>query len=167
MTNSKAASKPKSKKLTVAALNKLDAELNEIKTVPILGGQYQCSIDRTFRHSKIQELLFAYFALLEEAQQDGGIARKTLHRVPALLHALIVKYFTDLPLQSAETLENLTAVSHKLLDLGIMDQLFSGTENGFDPSQIEKVSKAIRKSSESLGGMLEETDKISVIAKGV
>lgn len=154
----------KPKKLTLSTLNKLDASLlNEKKVVYVIDGQYPCQVDKKFRRTKVQKLGLDYIDFLNQLKSQKDVNSDTIMSVPILLYALICKYFTDLPIQT-ESLEELVDRTQKLLDLGVIEQLFSGDiEKGFDPAEVEMLNKELEKISKGVGQVVGEMAYMSAL----
>lgn len=146
---------PKQKKLTLATINKLNSEFDQRKTIYVCG-DYPVQVDIKFRKTKIQKMILDYIIILEDLRKQKNVNEETLMRTTSLINTLIVKYFTDIPVPPIDNIEKLIQVSNALLDLGIMDVLFDGNENGFPKDQLELVKTEIDKVSKNIGQILGE-----------
>jgi hypothetical protein len=145
----------KTKKLTLSTLNKEDAALNGLKEIYILDGKYGVTINKTFRTTLIKKLIIDYLKLIDELKNRPEVTTDTLINIPVLLYGLTCKYFSDLPI-SFKNIDELAETTKKLMDLGIIDQLYSGEDNGFDQVEIEKLNKEIILASKNVGQAIGE-----------
>jgi len=149
------------KKLTLTAMNKLDQKYNEKKPILLLN-QYQHTVHTHFRRSDIQKLLIDYFNVLQELKEYEELDSDILIKASSLLNVLVIKYFSDIELPRLDHIEAMIRASMILLDLGVMDQLFS--DLGFPKDQLELLSNEINKASvkmeEQLGEMTERSESI-------
>lgn len=145
--------KVKAKKLTLQEIAKQDSKFNERKKIKLLG-KYDVEIDRFFRKSKVQLLLANYLTILTDLQKRENVTTETILNSSSLLHALVIKYFSDIELPSVESVEDLIIVSTALIDLNIVDELFNG--DGFDKEEIEKLTNEINKSAKLIGEKIGE-----------
>lgn len=141
----------KTKKLTLNKIQQLDNKFNEQKKV-ILLGEYECLIDKEFRKSKIQKMIIDYFNIIQELEKLKIEADHIVKSV-GILNTLIVKYFTDLPIPDSENVSQLLQITDRLLDLGILEELFN--ENGFEQSQLDLISQELDKSSDNLSKLFD------------
>jgi hypothetical protein len=154
----------KSKKLTLSNISKLNSELNERKVIRVCG-DYEVQIDIKFRRTKIQKVILDYFTILQDLKKRENINDETIVHTTSLLYALIIRYFSDIPLPDIDDVEKLIQVSNSLLDLGIMEELFG--ENGFPKDQVELLTKEIDKAANGIGNILGELSLQSVLSEGV
>lgn len=153
--------------LTLDALNQENNQLNETKTIPILNGKFMIQLDKHFRRSKIQKLIVNYLELLQNLKQRENVDTDTIIGAVSLINILIVKYFSTLPIQDLKTIDDLVQMSEKLLDLGIMDQLFSDNPDiAFDKSEIQLLEEQINKASKRQGELLGELALASTLNEG-
>lgn len=147
----------KQKKLTLSALNKLNSEFDQRKTLNVCG-DYAVQVDLKFRKSKIQELIMDYMTLLEQLKQREDADKETSLRMSVLMNTLIIKHFTDIPFPNNNDVDNVIKMSKVLIDLGIMEVLFDG-ENGFPVDQIQLIFNQIDKVVKNLNVIAEEIEK--------
>jgi hypothetical protein len=152
----------KQKKLTFAEYDKLDKQFSERKQITLAvnnNGQvteYKHTLASKFKTTEIHKLAIDYLALLQELRKEENVTAETFLNAGSLLNALIVKYFSDVPIPSVDSLHSVIRVSNVLVNLGIMDQLFDGGPNSFDKNEIEKISKEIEKLSKPIGQNMAE-----------
>ncbi|OPH47623.1 hypothetical protein BC351_10565 [Paenibacillus ferrarius] len=146
----------KTKKLSLTEYNKLEKQFNERKQIRITvilpegeTKEYDHSIATTFKPTDIQKLSIDYLSLLYELQNNPDVTSETFYNANSLLNALIVKYFSDVPV-TIDNLESIIKVSEVLFNLGIMEQLFDESK-GFSKSEIEKLSATLEKNSKVFG----------------
>lgn len=147
----------KSKKLTLSEYNKLEKQFHERKAIRVTvtlseGGtkEYDHTIATNFKPTDIQKLSIDYLSILSELQSNPEVTAETFFNANSLLNALIVKYFSDVPVPPIESVESIIKVSEVLFNLGIMEQLFDETI-GFSRSEIDKLSVMLEKNSKAFG----------------
>lgn len=148
--------KAKQSKLTLAEYDRLDKQFSERKQVTlkvIHDGQeklYTHEIAVKFKPTEIQKLTIDYLSILEELRANDTVTKETLYNANSLLNALIVKYFSDVPVPPLDNLQSVVRVSETLYNIGIMQQLFDD-ETGFPKEETDKLSKELDKNAKVIG----------------
>lgn len=153
----------KTYKLSLTEINKLDKKFNEHKSIRLIvslpeGGtkEYSHSIAVTFKKTDIDKLSIDYLSILAELQDTPDITSETFYNANSLLNALIVKYFSDVPIPlKLDSLQSVIRVSESLFNLGIMEQMFD-PDKGFSKVEIDKLTEQLSKQSKSIGEKLGE-----------
>jgi len=146
----------KPKKLTLTEIRKQDDLLNGQKTVYVLDNKYAINIDKRFRKTKMDKYVAEYISIVQEVQKAKQVSTDDVLNIPYAAYGLAAKHFTDLPIEY-KSLDGFIVVTRRLLDLGILEQLFSGNcEEGFDPSEVERLNKTTEAAATNVGQAMGE-----------
>lgn len=145
------------KKLTLNDLNKLDKQLDELRTIYLADGKYTCQVYTKFRTTKIQKMLLDLQECFELLKQEN-VNLEDVKNMFLIFNMLLIKHFTDLPLEkidvsTREGISKLIRVADQLTDTG----LFAEIINSFDSNEIQKINSLLRESNmmgEQLGEMM-------------
>lgn len=135
------------KKLTAAALNKLNNDISKRKEITILG-EYKINIDTHFKDSKIDKIVFDYLSLFEETHKNNEIDEEFIRGTMAIFHTFVLREFSDVPsIPKDRNVQKLIQVANALYDTGIMEAVLSE----FDQDQLQKVYKKLEVISKRTG----------------
>ncbi|MWV44973.1 hypothetical protein GRF59_15225 [Paenibacillus sp. HJL G12] len=150
----------KTKKLTIAELDKMENELNQKETIKILDGKYEVNIHKVFKDSDIEDMLLNYMTILQELNKSP---EANLKNSASLYITLILRHFTDLPIPESNEIDELIRITKVLKNKGITtevteslpkDQLeYLGTRAQEASVALEKLIKG----AETNGGSEYET----------
>jgi len=134
------------KKLTTSTLSKSSTKFNERLTIQVsdrFSETYTVEINKYFKTTDVQKLIVDYLAFKEELPNlvsDLELIKDTTFLFPALL----VKYFTSIPL-SDDILELISGVE-TLVDLEVLDQVVGALPK----EEVERVNVLIKKMTDNL-----------------
>ncbi|MGM1044886.1 MAG: hypothetical protein ACQEXX_01930 [Bacillota bacterium] len=152
-----------SKKLSTATINKLNKELAKKKKIYILG-EHEVTIDLVFMESKIDKVIFDYLSLFEEASKGNAIDEDFIRGTGAILHTLILREFSDVPMIPKErNLKKIIKVTEVLYNTGIMEEVISS----FATDEVKKVYNKLDQNSKRVGQILGEFAISSTLSQGV
>lgn len=139
-------------KLDLKTLKKLNKELdNAVKDISVLG--YEVKINTIFKESKIDKVIFDYLSLFQEASKNGEIDEDFIRGTGAILHTLILREFSDVPMiPKQRDLNKILQVATVLYDTGVMDAVISE----FEESELKKVYSKLENNSKRVGEILGE-----------
>lgn len=146
------ATRKKTKQLTAADLSQLNSALDGQKAIHILDNKYEVLIDTHFRESKLNNVAMKYITIIQSLTQRKDIDDETIANTISLLHPLILKEFTNLPLDEMNTIEDLIKVQNALLDTGILAEVF----DHIPESEKKKVSDKVEQMSKDIGQVMGE-----------
>ena len=146
------ATSKKPKQLTAAELSKLNSALDGQKAIYILGNKYEVLIDTHFRESKLNKVAMKYLSIIQSLQHREEIDDETIANTLSLLHPLILKEFTNLPLSEIDTIEDLIKVQTALLDTGILVEVF----NALPEKEVKKLTDKVDQLSKNIGQVMGE-----------
>jgi hypothetical protein len=152
-------SKMTKKKLTSSVVQKMEAKLNETRKFTILGGEFEHNIFVKLRKTDVQDLIIEYYDALSEMSQKEGLTTKVVIDGSSLLNILMIKYFTDVPVE-AVGIEALIKLSNAYNNLGIFDEIFGNEANevnGFTKEQVNYVMERIKKAADAINQQYEVT----------
>lgn len=150
------------KKLSVAAINKANGALDNKKMITVLG-EYKVNINLTFKESKIDNVIFDYLTLFQEASKSGDIDEDFIRGIGAILHTLILREFSDVPMIPKERdLNKLLQVATVLYDTGVMEAVMSE----LDESELKRVYSKLENNSKRVGKFIGEYALSSALSEG-
>jgi len=134
------------KKLNTSTLSKSSTKFNERLTIQVtdrFSETYTVEINKYFKTTDVQKMIVDYLAFKEELPNlvsDLELIKDATFLFPALL----VKYFTSIPL-SDEILELISGVE-TLVDLEVLDQVVGALPK----EEVERVNALIKKMTDNL-----------------
>lgn len=145
------------KKLTAAELNKLSSKFNDKTVIRILDGEFEVSINNTFRDSDIDNVVLNYLTVLQEVQRKEQITDELIKDTVSLLNTFVLREFTDLPIPKKNDITSLIRVTKNLLDNGITNEVLSH----IPPAQLARVENRIKEAQKGIGKVMGELALIS------
>jgi len=134
------------KKLTSSTLSKSSTKFNEgivIQVADRFSEIYTVEINKYFKTTEVQKLIVDYLASKEELPNfvsDLELIKDTTY----LYYALLVKYFTSVPL--SEDLMELISGVETLIDLEVFDKIVGALPQ----EEVERVNVLIKKMTDNL-----------------
>lgn len=134
------------KKLTSSTLSKSSNKFSERLTIQVtdrFSETYTVDINKYFKTSEVQKLIVDYISFKEELPNlvsELELIKDTTY----LYYALLVKYFTNIPL-SDDLLELISGVE-TLIDLEVFDRIVGALPK----EEIERVNVLIKKMTDNL-----------------
>ena len=108
-------------------------------------------------------MIFDYISLFEEASRNGSINEDFIRGTGAILHTLILREFSDVPMiPKQRDLEKLIQITNVLYDTGIMEAVISA----FNESELKKVYSKLETNSKRVGEILGEFALSSTLPEG-
>lgn len=149
-------------KLDLKALKKLNKELdNAVKDINVLG--FEVRINTIFKESKIDKVIFDYLTLFQEANKNGDFDEDFIRGTGAILHTLILREFSDVPVIPKERdLNKILQVATVLYDTGVMEAVMSE----LDESELKRVYSKLENNSKRIGEFLGEHALSSALSEG-
>lgn len=147
------------KKLTAAELNKLSSKFNDKTVIRILDGEFEVSINNTFRDSDIDNVVLNYLTVLQEVQRKEQITDELIKDTVSLLNTFVLREFTDLPIPKKNDITSLIRVTKNLLDNGITNEVLSH----ISPAQLVRVENRIKEAQKGIGKVMGELALISTV----
>lgn len=138
----------KPKKLSIEAVNKQYGEqFGSLKRISLSNGYY-CEVHEKFKTTSIQKLVIDYHDVLEQLKKRD-VSWTSTKDIIFVYYMLLLKHFTSLGEIIPADIDQMVAISEKLLDLGLMGEILEA----LDPAEVEKLNDTIGKMSEN-GKML-------------
>lgn len=143
-----------SKKLTLSAVHKESAKLNEKFTVPLMDGKYEIVVNKYFKKTDIPKLIGDFMLINEQLKENGSVDNYI--DIIYLFDILIIKYMTNIPLPE----DGLSLVSYiyELININVLHEII----DALPKEEIEKASNWIK---EVLEKMPEITPQIIDVVK--
>lgn len=134
------------KKLTSSTLSKSSNKFGERLTIQVtdrFSESYSVDINKYFKTSEVQKLIVDYISFKEELPNlvsELELIKDTTY----LYYALLVKYFTNVPL--SDSLMELISGTETLIDLEVFDHIVGALPK----EEIERVNVLIKKMTDNL-----------------
>lgn len=125
-----------STKLTLNEINKLHKSYDEQQEIIVTSDNksYTIKIDKKFKRTKIAKMISELEKIFTELKKDKDINIEEISKNIIFIQvALILKYFTDIPLIKNTNISQMLAIIEKLTDLGLLKQIF----DSFDQQEMK------------------------------
>lgn len=107
--------------------------------------------------------MFDYLTLFEEARKNREIDEDFIRGTGAILHTLILREFSDVPMiPASRDVKEIIKVAKVLYDTGIMSEVITA----FNESEIKKVYSKLETNSKRVGEILGEYALSSTLTEG-
>lgn len=112
------------KKLTLTELNKIHKKHKEKEEKYILDGQYKVIVDKHWRLSIIEELIFEWQEIISLLREEEKMALNDIKNIMLLPNLLVLKYFTNIFPKNIK-FEKMLDCYDALLDIGAFKEIFN------------------------------------------
>lgn len=112
------------KKLTLTELNKIHKKYKEKEEKYILDGQYKVTVDKHWRLSIIEELIFEWQEIISLLREEEKMALNDVKNIMLLPNLLVLKYFTNIFPKNIK-FEKMLDCYDVLLDIGAFKEIFN------------------------------------------
>lgn len=130
-------------KLSIASIDKQHArEFAGKKRVTLRSGDY-IDLQTKFKTTSIQKLILDFQEIIEQTKKRDDISWDQVQHSTFIFYMLALKHFSNLT-AIPNDVEKMIAVCEKLIDLGILEEIF----DAFDPAELKKIQEMIDRVSQ-------------------